>query len=174
MRHLLIASILLGSVAVASAEERREVTTTHYYGQTLTADALSLGLFVGGMYAEGESGRDTETSNALMSAGLLGGFFASPVIHFSRGHIDRGVESMLLRGGLASLGMVVGVETASCGDNEILCGFDRIGPGVLVGLTVASVIDAATLTEETHEEPTWVPHVAASSRGVQVGIAATF
>ena len=173
MRRLLIASILIGSVSVAAAEERREVTT-HYYGTTLTVDALSLGLFVAGVGAERANGKITEDLDTLIDAGLLGGLFGAPFVHFTRGHFDRGVESMLLRGGLASLGMVVGIQTASCDPKELLCGLDRIGPGVLIGLSIASVIDAAALTEETHEEPTWVPQVAASSRGVQVGIAATF
>jgi len=173
MRRLLIASILVGSVAVASAQEPREVTT-HYYATTLTVDALSMGMFVAGMAAEGPNGRDTDTSNALMEAGLIGGFFGSPIVHFAHGHVDRGVKSMLLRGGLASLGMAVAIDTATCDEDTLLCGFDRIGPGVLVGLSVASLIDAATQTEETHEEPAWIPQVAASSRGVQVGVAATF
>jgi len=173
MRRLLIASILVGSVAIASAEEPREVTT-HYYASTLTVDALSMGMLVGAWAAEGPHGEDSDTSVVLAEAGLLGGLFGSPIVHIAREHVDRGMKSVLLRGGLASVGMWVAIETATCSEDTLLCGFDRIGPGVLIGLTVASVIDAATQTEETHEVPTWVPQVAASSRGVQVGIAATF
>lgn len=172
-RALIIIITALGIGGTAAAEEPKPVTT-HYYAQTLTIDALSIGMFLGGMQAEAHDGHDTPTSNTLMSLGLLGGYFGTPVLHLVRGHGDRMLESLLMRGALASVGMVVGVETADCGNGELLCGFDRIGPGIIAGLAVASVVDAVYLTDETEEPATWAPQISASSHGAQVGLIAVF
>src|SRR5688572_14625221 len=90
---------MLSSTAVASpaVEER-----TSYRWQTITADAVGLSLLFGAAAAEGEGGRDTSLSNALLGAGTVTMLAAAPLIHFSRDHHDRAKHSFALRGGLAA------------------------------------------------------------------------
>ena len=74
-----------------------------YRLQMLGADALSIGLVVGGAYAE---------SAPMVYSGFAVGAFGAPVVHFSNGHATRGLWSMGVRllapiAGIA-LGIVLG------------------------------------------------------------------
>jgi hypothetical protein len=172
---ILLAFTLAARTAAAQpGHTDRPTETTSYAGYTLAADATSLALLVGGALSEGENGRDTGASNALFTAGALGAFFGSPIIHSIRGHRDRAMGSFGIRGVFASAGMYVGLIMAA-GCEGLLCELDGIGPGVFGGLVVASLIDAAFLTTEIRERPpTWTPQVSASSEGARIGIAGTF
>jgi len=147
---------------------------TSYRTYTLAVDATSLGLFAAGALAEGPSGADGGPSTALMSLGLLGGMFGTPIVHASRGHWGRAAGSLAMRWLLAGAGIYVAVGSAHCGSEDPQCGADRIGPGMLVGLAVASVIDAGAMTDERRPAPSWTPQVAATRGGVQLGVAARF
>lgn len=165
---------LVPAVASADPVPMPRDQVTHYYGYTLTADAISLGTLIAGGFAEGENGRDTELSDTLFTAGILGMSFASPLIHAARGHWRRAGASFLLRGGLAGAGMMVAVTMRS-GCDGFLCGLDYIGYGMIGGFALASVIDAASMTEERRPSgTTWAPVVAASRDGAHVGVTATF
>lgn len=111
-----------------------------------------------GGLAEGEGGRDTEASNALFAIGGATTMLATPIIHIARGHTERGVGSLLMRGGLAGVGAVVafaansgchdGESSQGILDDDFLCELDYVGYGILGGLIVASAIDAAFMTDE--------------------------
>jgi hypothetical protein len=151
-----------------------------YRAYTMTADALSIAAMAGSFAAEGPNGRDSNASAGLLVVGMLGGAYASPIIHGVHGHGSRAIASWLIRQGAMGVGMIVGVETASCGSDAFLCGLDRLGPGALGGLVVASVIDAAILHDRGDDHPAratgtaWAPVVAPRSGGATVGFAAAF
>ncbi|HET9987190.1 MAG TPA: hypothetical protein VFQ65_01690, partial [Kofleriaceae bacterium] len=96
--------------------------TSSYRSQTLTADGLSLAAALLGAGLEGPNGRDTTASNALFPIALLGGAFATPIIHGLHGHGVRAIGSYLLRNAAMGAGAVIGVATATCTPNEFLCG----------------------------------------------------
>ncbi|MBK7078962.1 MAG: hypothetical protein IPH44_42525 [Myxococcales bacterium] len=148
---------------------------TSYRKYTLTADVLSLSLMVAGGLAEGEGGRDTAASNTLMGVGSMGAVFATPIIHGIRGHFGRSLGSLALRSGLGALGGSLGFAMADCrGSDDIVCGLDLVGPGLLLGLAAATVIDAAYLTDERDGRTGWAPQLAVTHDRVQVGVAAAF
>lgn len=153
------------------------VETTSYRAFTMAADGISIASVLGSFVTEGPDGRDTKASNTLLVLGLVGGSFATPIIHAVRGHGGRAVASYLIRTGAMTIGGLAGIASASCSSGTDSCGLDRIGPGVVGGLIVASVIDAAFLTDETTERlatSTWSPVIAPRHGGGTVGIAAAF
>lgn len=182
--------ILLASLAVAApalaqpslaplAEPAQpETVTTSYRTSTLVADGLSIAAIAASFASEGPNGRDRAVTGPLLVAGVIGGAWLTPIIHGVRGHGGRAVGSWLLREGAMGLGMIIGVSTANCmGSGDLFCGLDRLGPGLLGGLVVASVLDAAFLTDETHERApaaTWSPVIAPRQGGGTVGVAASF
>ncbi|MEO6776610.1 MAG: hypothetical protein ABI467_26945 [Kofleriaceae bacterium] len=197
--HRVVVSIALGvALAVASVpafadppsltpltpltqpepEPATVTVTDSYRSKTLTADGLVLGAALLGAELEGANGRDTAASNTLYPLALLGGVFATPIIHGLHGHGGRAIASYLLRATAIGAGAVIGVASASCTPHDFLCGLDRIGPGMLGGFIVAATIDAAFMTNETHEEPvhgaTWAPIVAPRQGGATAGFAMVF
>lgn len=172
VRPLLVASLLVPAAALA---DDGAVETTSYRKYTMAADAIGLALFLGGDAGEGDN-------DALMTAGALSMWFATPAIHASRGHYDRALGSWLMRSALAGTGMVIAVSANSdCDDgvdtgggllgDDFLCELDYLGYGLLGGLAVAMAIDAAFLTNEKAEPATWTPQLAASRDGVRAGFA---
>jgi hypothetical protein len=161
------------------SEPATVTVTESYRSQTMTADGLALGAALLGAGLEGPNGRDTSASDTLFPLALLGGMFATPIIHGMHGHAARAVGSYFLRSASMGAGMAIAVATASCTPNEFLCGFDRIGPGLVGGFVVAAVIDAAFLTDETHEQPVrggtaWAPIVTPRQGGATAGFAMAF
>lgn len=153
--------------------------TTTYRDQILVASGIGLAAFLGGMAAEKPGGGDTDASETLMGVGFLTVTFAPPAIHLAHGEIARGFGSVGLRWGLGMLGAVVAVSIHECDStNDWFCELDAIGPGFLVGLSAASLIDAFGMSEQKRWRPrterTWTPVVAASSQGGQLGLAGTF
>ncbi len=153
-----------------------------YRATTMTADALCIASMLGSFASEGPGGRDSAATGPLLAAGVIGGAWVSPIIHGLHGHGGRAVASWLIRQGAMGAGMIVGLETASCSPDEWFCGLDRIGPGALGGLVVASLIDAALLHDDDSERPArttqasgaWAPIVAPRSGGATLGFAASF
>jgi len=181
MRTTVTALVATTLVAVAPAAaqplppDTPTETTSSYASWTLGADGVSIALLLAGAAAEGDGGRDTDASNTLFMTGFFGSVFATPIIHGIRRHPDRALGSFALRAGLGSLGAYLGVATASCDHNtDTFCDLERIGPGFLVGIVIAGVIDAATMTTERHPAPTWAPVVSGDSHGVQLGLAGSF
>jgi hypothetical protein len=141
----------------------------------LTADGIGIGALIAGGLAEGPNGRDTSASNTLFAIGTLGSMFATPLIHAVRGHGTRALGSVLLRAGGMGIGMAVGISMTSCSSGDGFCKLDGAGPGVIGGLIVASIVDAAANTDETVERPgRWSPVIAARSGGGTIGFAAAF
>lgn len=180
-----VIACLLGS-ATAFAQPPREPppATESYRLQTFAVDGVGLALLVAGGLAEGEGGRDTQTSETLFTVGSLAMVFGAPIVHGIRGHRERAVGSTLLRVGLAGAGMLVAVQMNSgCGDgdppedgalfdDDFLCELDYAGYGVLGGLVLASVLDAAFMTDETVAPARWSPQLAATrDGGVRAGLA---
>lgn len=173
MRVAIVAvACVLGSATTASAEDLH-VETTSYWKTTAAVDAVGLGLLVAGGFAEGEGGRDTEASNTLFALGGATVMLGAPLVHAARGHGGRAVKSVLLRGGLAGVGMMLAMG-ANSGCEGFLCGLDYVGYGMFGGLVVASIVDASMNTTERVRPPRWTPQVAASADGVRVGAAWTW
>ncbi len=172
LRSLAIVAVLATPVLADPGNEE----TTSYNAYTLAADAASLGSLVGGMALEGPGGRDTTASSTLMGIGLAGGFLATPIIHLVRGHDERALGSLLMRTAIATATTLIAVETASCPPDGFLCGADRIGPGIAVGLAISSLLDSALLTTETVAKPStgWAPQLAPTAGGVRLGVVASF
>jgi hypothetical protein len=149
---------------------------TSYRAYTLTADGLSVGALLLGFASEGLGGHDSDSTGGLYVLGLLGGSFATPIIHGIRGHGGRAIGSYLMRSGLMGLGAMVGIASAGrCSPAEWFCGLDRALPGMAGGLVVASVVDAALLTDEDVEPSSgWTPVIAPRAGGATFGIAAAF
>jgi hypothetical protein len=179
MRHAAILGLLFASSASAQpglapvSPPAEEVTS--YRTWTLASDAASLGLMLGSFAAEGPNGRDTSTSSTLLAVGLGGAFLGAPIIHAARGHWARAGGSLAMRWALAGAGMMIGVASQHCDSGDAFCKLDGIGPGILGGLVVASLIDAVALTDERRAPaPSWTPQVAAGRSGVSLGFAAHF
>lgn len=182
---IVVASLLVS--ATARADDGDEVVdddleTVSYKTYTLTTDLVGVSLLFAGAVAEGDDGRDSNASEALFAVGSLTSMFGTPVIHLSRGHAGRAVGSLVMRAGLAGFGAMLAMSANSdCHDNakndgsllgdDFLCELDYAGYGMLGGLVVASVIDAAFLTDEKVERPTWSPQLAATHEGVRAGLA---
>lgn len=158
-------AILALTAATAHAEPES------YRAETLPVDAISLGAIVTGFAMPGNHYHDA--SDAIITAGMLGGFFITPIIHSARGHRARAIGSFFLRSSVASVGAIVGMATATCTRDEWFCGFDRMGPGMVAGLAIAMAIDSIWLTDEPKDKPaTWSPVVAPQPGGGTVGFAA--
>jgi hypothetical protein len=154
-----------------------------YRNQILLASALGVGAFLGGAAAEGPDGRDTSASDALFAVGGITTFIVPPIIHFAHGELGRGGGSFGVRYGLAGIGALVGMSAYSCNeDEEFLCKMNGIGPGMLVGVAIASLIDAFAIAKQpTSEEPkrrgplrVFQPVVTTTNGGGQVGLVGTF
>jgi hypothetical protein len=162
-----------------SLTEPIDVTpTTSYRAVTMTVDAIAIAALLGSFATQGKPGPDNGLSLSLFAIGSLGGVYAVPIIHGTRGHGARGFASWLLREGTVTAGVAVALGTASCKPEVLICGLDRVGPGATAGLIVASVIDAVFLSGETEQRPTagtaWSPLLAPARGGGTVGLATAF
>lgn len=159
-------------LVVLAATARAEPETTHYYQYTLPGDAVALALYTGGMMADHTAGHDT-AATALTTLGIAGSLLATPIVHAARGHWKRGFTSFALRAGLALVGAEVAKAGAQCADDD--CTRNRTMLGAGIGFAVASVLDAAVLTEEkAPAAPAWSPAVTARAGGVVVGLGRAF
>jgi hypothetical protein len=122
-----------------------EPTRTWYGWQTLLADGASLGLILVSASGHGES------LQGFTVAGVLGYFFAPPIVHWAHGNASNGFASLGIRAGGALL-VVVGAVGAYGGGH----GSSGGGPGValavagVVCMIAAIPIDAAALA---YDEP---------------------
>lgn len=171
-----VAAALLATAAPAVAESPpSDEVETSYASWTLAADGTSVALILAGFVTEGEGGRDTQASGAFMATGFLGAMVATPIVHGIHRRPDRALGSFALRATLGSLGAYVAVKSASCDpEAEMFCGLDRLGPGLLAGFVVASVIDAATMTSERRPAPSWSPVIGGNAQGVKLGVSGRF
>jgi len=126
---------------------------TRWYGwQTLLADVGAVTLTI---VAATSAGHDDDA--AALRAALIGGsafLFGGPIVHAAHGHWDKAGYSLGLRVGLSLVGAATG---AAIGDSE--CGqyqFDHEGcaategaVGLLVGATLAIIVDAAAFGRDT-------------------------
>jgi len=153
-----------------------DIVTSYRY-LTMTADTISLGTIIGGFSMDGNHVHDT--SDAIITTGILGGFLATPLIHGARGHWGRALGSFVLRDFIAGTGAIIGVATAECTPEQWFCGLDRMGPGMIAGLSIAMVIDNVWLTDEhvprVHAAQTaWAPVLAPRPGGGTLGFAASW
>ncbi|MBK7585538.1 MAG: hypothetical protein IPI67_35805 [Myxococcales bacterium] len=108
-----------------------------YGGQTLIADGASLGAIFAGGAAE---------SSELAVFGLLGMFFAAPIVHAAHGHAGKPFASLGLRVGLPIVGGFVGCA-ADDSDGMFGC-LGGAAAGMFLGLVAASVLDASVIAYE--------------------------
>ena len=148
--------------------------TTRYWGLTLGADAVSVGALALGGVLEGDDGRDTAASTGFMAVGLAGASFGAPLVHALRGNWRAAGASLLLRAAIPSVTTSIAVATADC--DGLLCSLDHVVPGYLIGLGIASALDAGLLARERRpvQPPAWSPVVSLHPGGGQLGIAANF
>jgi hypothetical protein len=155
MNRALAIVAVLGMAAPAHAEEwvmappsltppvRPVQLVRQYYGhQTLLVDLASAGGIVAGIVTE---------SPVPAVMGLLGFWLGAPAVHLSHGESGRALASFVMRPGLVIGGAYLGVQIEDCdgsGGGEF-CGLAGIFFGSIVGLGVASVIDAAWSYEVT-------------------------
>lgn len=121
-----------------------------WYGwQTLTSDAISIGVFAAGM--------GDEDSKGATFAGFFGYLFGGPIIHGMHRQTGKSLGSFGLRAGLPIVGAIVGYESEGCDrskhepDDGYLCGFERAVTGFLLGTAIAIAVDAAVLAHEEME-----------------------
>jgi hypothetical protein len=170
IRLLLVSTLLVPATAFADDE-----LTVSYRRMTITADAIGLGLLAaGGIAGSHDDHSPTDARQALWAMGsatMLG----TPIIHIARGHTERGVGALLMRGGLAGIGALVGyTANRGCADGvkngDEFCELDYVGYGVLGGLVVAAAFDAAFLTDEKVERETWAPQAWVNPNGAGAGV----
>jgi hypothetical protein len=163
MRSLAILVALAGMA-------RADPETTHYYQYTLPGDAVALALYSAGQMTEQSH---ATAANALTALGVVGSLLSTPIVHTARGHWKRGVTSFALRAGLALIGGEVARAGAQCPEDACLRDREMVGAGI--GFALATVIDAALLTEEkVPAPPTWSPTVTARSGGIVLGVGRVF
>lgn len=170
---ILAVSCLLASTARAETEteSESEAATRSYAIQTLTVDGVGLGLFVGAALTDGPGGRDTGLSNALLAGAFPTLLLGSPITHAVHGHYGKATGSLAMRLGLGFIGMVTGFAAYE-GCDGIACEADGMAYGMLGGLALASVIDAATLANEKVdvEAAPVSPSVGVTRGGATVGL----
>jgi hypothetical protein len=162
---------------VQPAQPPADEVVTSYRVLTMTADTISLGTIIGGFAMPGNHVHDT--SDAIITTGMLGGFLATPLIHAARGHITRALGSYALRGLIAGTGAIIGIATATCTPQEWFCGLDNMAPGVVTGLAIAMVIDNVWLTDEhvprvRPAQTAWAPVLAPRPGGGTLGFSASW
>jgi hypothetical protein len=109
-----------------------------WYGyQTLIADAVSVGLFVGGISAK---------SGGLMTTGYVGFLLGAPIVHMVHGNIGPGFGSIGLRLIMPVIGMGVGaIAGLIIGGTQGSGDLDRFGNGAngaINGLVVGGLVGA--------------------------------
>lgn len=155
----------------------QQVVHTSYRNQILVADALSIGATLS-FYGTRDGGTDNAAATMLI-LGVVGGEFATPIIHAVHGHGTRALGSYFLRAGLLSAGLVIAAESGplDCSQGGG-CGLDNIPAGLAIGIAAASLFDMAYFSDDVQVRPvtarTWSPIVAPQHGGAQLGIAATF
>jgi hypothetical protein len=158
-----------------------EVVVSSYRNQILIASGIGAAAFLGAAAAEGPDGEDTPAFEKLWTVGMVSTFLAPPIVHFAHGEGDRGVGSFVMRWAGASLGGMISMRLTSCDPDVdgLFCDLSAFAPGALVGVSVASLIDAFARTDvRTYRtrptERVLAPIVSASSSGGQVGVAGSF
>jgi len=113
-----------------------------WYGhQTILVDLASAGGIVVGIVSE---------SAAPAILGLAGFWLGAPAVHLAHGESGRAVASFLMRPGLVVGGAYLGAGLEDCGSGgSEFCGLGGALLGSVVGLGVASAIDAAWSYEMT-------------------------
>jgi len=167
-----LALVLVAGLAVSARAQPppEDGTTTSYARYTLLIDGTSLAMLAGGRLVGGDD--PTAGPQAVAIIGLIDGMFGVPALHGARGHGERAARSMGMRVGLAGLGMLVQSRVTDC-DGFRRC-FDPLGPGVLVGMVVASALDALFMTSEHHDAPALKPVAIAVDGGAGFGVARAF
>ena len=165
----------------AALRTEPELVVTSYSNQILIASGIGVASFLAAAAAEGPNGEDTPAFEKLWTVGMVSTFLAPPVIHFAHGELGRGFGSFGLRGTLASLGGLAAMAIDHCDPDTDgwFCELEAFAPGALVGVSIASLIDAFAMSEQRRyvtrpTERVLAPIVSASSHGGQVGLAGTF
>ncbi len=168
---------LVQPAAPAAADP--ELVVTSYSNQILIASGIGVASFLAAAAAEGPDGEDTPAFEKLWTVGMVSSFLVPPVIHFAHGEGARGLGSFGMRVAIASVGGLVamGIDNCNPDSDGWFCDLEAFAPGALVGISVASLIDAFAMSEQRRyvtRERTFAPIVSASSSGGHVGLAGTF
>ena len=129
--------------SIASAEAQADEDS--YRWQLAATDGIALGLFALGGVAEGDGGRDTAASTALMGMGMTGYMLGGPVVHAAHGEWTRSLPSLAIRALLPGAGIAIAMAADECEKDDFICGFDYLGVGWMAGAVAASVLDVSLL-----------------------------
>jgi hypothetical protein len=140
----------------------------HWYGwQNLGVDLAATAILAGGVASE---------NKGLLVAGAGVYAFGSPLVHFSRGHVGRGVGSLALRVGAPLLTGLLTEASIDC-DNNNCDGAEYLMPFVTGGMVAigAALLDDVAFTFEREPARTWTPVVTPVAHGgMTLGLAGTF
>src|SRR6478735_5819164 len=153
-------------IAPQGRDSSAQVERRWYGWQTLTSDAASAGLMLGGLQAaEGYNllGGAPLGAKALFTAGLAGYVAGGPAIHFIHKRPAAAAGSIALRLVLPILGGLLGNSLATCppptGDWGN-CGSREIFLGLGAGTLAAVAIDAGALSwAPVEKEPSAAPRL---------------
>jgi len=112
-------------------------------GQVLAADLLGVAAGVG-------VSRAVDSAYPLVLTWAL----AAPAVHLAHGDPGGAAGSLLLHLAAPVAGAVIGygIDSAHCGPDEWFCGIGGLALGGLVGMIVATTVDAAFLSNTPRDE----------------------
>ncbi len=161
-----------------------------WYGwQTLTVDGASTALVLAGVGVG--AGANGTAGAALSLAGVTGFAVGAPIVHAVHGQWGIAAADLGLRAGAVALGAFVGHEvgratSSGCSSNSVPLGclgssLDGLAIGATAGAVIASVLDAALLSQDKpvpQETPapsfSWTPSVSMVKGGGTGGVTGTF
>jgi hypothetical protein len=182
-------SLAFGDSAHLGAEVPVERTIEWYGWQTLSTDAASLALLVGGLApALGAlAGGGGSSNNGLLLAGIAGYSLGAPAIHVAHGHWKTALLDLGMRVGGAALGattgMLLGMASGGLACDQCFTAPQAVGlmAGTLAGALAASAVDAsvfartkAPVESKRTSNFSWAPSLAPARGGASAGISGTF
>lgn len=170
----------------ARSDTRPAVPTrqeTQRYGFWIGAiDTLAVTVFLGGVAAQRDGGRDTSGADLTMFAGIIGYWLASPLVHTRYNKAKAGGGSFLMRVTLPIAGMVAAESLSNCDPFEGSSRCESAAPiGLAVGAIVTTLADSLFLAKRRRAVPvsgasrvTVQPVIRSRDDGHFVGLAGRF
>ncbi len=129
--------------------------STWYGWQTLFADFAAVGI----------AAATTRPGSAY--PGAITFLLAAPLVHLANGNAGGSAWSLGLRLGLPASLALLGAAADTCGPQELLCGLEGAAVGGLIGIVIASLVDATVLARTGAQRPAAEPSPSADAAGLQ-------